>query len=188
MSLIPKALLLVLISMLCLNTHAKGKYEIGAGVGANYAYNPGISFRYHIDHLALHTAIGVESHYSVGFFLKFRDDDVVFQPRIGLHYGTNGDMRRRYHDEDVDFDKYDKAYVGASIFTGFRIAFGESKSHGVEFDVAYKLTDGGFNDEKDQFEEENSVESSCTPADDCIKGMFSGAYNVQFSVGWQMQF
>ena len=122
--------------------HAHGERgSIGGGVGINYGII-GASFDFTVtDNFSVTTAInpffdGVG--YVVGGKYYFRPNDVMWRPRISVVYGTSHII----HVESYYEDEYER-FEGVSIGLGQSFAFGQKRSHGFDFDLYYRATDGG---------------------------------------------
>ena len=167
------------------------KWGLGAGLGANYAFNPGINISYRANKIEFIGALGLQDHYTLGVIYNFRDQNPRWQPRLGVNYGTNGDLRVYYNNSDVEELGYPDTYQGISFLIGNRIGFGHKRHHGLEIDLSFRVTDGGFSDDQKKFdveEERQSASGSGAPNFSWIGNVFGGYTNVQLSIGWKMYY
>jgi len=168
------------------------KWGFGAGIGANYAFNPGINFSYRPNKFEFIGALGIQKHYTLGLIYNFRNQTPRWQPRLGINYGTNGDLRAHHNNSDVKHLGYPDTYQGTSFLLGNRIGFGHKRHHGLEIDLSIRVSDGGFDRDKKRFSKEEDRKKTGSdvllPPTRILADIFGGYSNVQLSIGWKMYY
>lgn len=179
---------------------------LSAGVGANFANTAGVNISYSFDQIELMTAFGRDDHYSIGLRYNLFRNAEFWQPRIALNYGTNGDLSM-YDMEDgyleyehsgeggyservwVSNNGYRRSYNGLSLTIGTRLAFDRRRQQGLAIDIGYRLTDGGYRADRRRYLRNNSTGANEElELEMYLSEPFFGAYNLQFSLGWEMKF
>jgi len=132
--------------------------SVGVGIGIPYGVF-GINGEYNIpevDNLAISVGIGstifAGTGFNAGAKYYFRDIGNTWRPRAMIFYGTNSliviETDSYYAEDDYEAWKYEGLTLGA----GQQWTFGESKSHAMDLDVMYILTQGDFDDQKEALE------------------------------------
>ena len=171
------------------------KFSIGAGVGALYGNSVGANFNYRFkDRLDITTALGGYKRPTIGLQYHFTENTRFFQPRLSANYGVNG--RLSVYDEPYDPNNRGprvskrELFYGISAGAGFRLAFGRSRRHGINFDVLLRITDGGLKEKEEKLEESDQIDE---PEFGCmgpgpIFASLGAYYPVQLSFGWSYKF
>lgn len=148
-----------IIAISPLNLHEKG--SVGLGVGLAYG-GIGLSVDLALGpRFALCGGYGTfpvveEPGFGAGIRYYFTESSRAFRPRISILYGTNmifyySESGYSYDYYSGDYDYYDyeitELLQGYEICLGFEIAFGDSRRHGIDFDIAYIP---GFSDKLDE--------------------------------------
>ena len=149
---------LAFISLLMINTTSAEQKSgsVGAGVGSTYGWVGGSLDINLSDRAALTLGFGTtggDSGHNLGIRYYLRDDNVTWRPRVTLQKGTNGVLVKEdcYY---ITCDKDYESFVGTSIGFGQSITFGQSKRHGIDVDLFYKITDGGMQKRAEELEQQ----------------------------------
>ena len=97
------------------------------GVNTDLSVSPNVSLT-----LGLGTSVVAGTAYNFGLKCYLTPPDQTFRPRISAYYGVNA-IRASSFGEG-------KSYRGISLGAGAQWMWGQSKKHGLDFDVMYLAT------------------------------------------------
>ena len=172
---------LTALSLLCSSSvlHAHGDTaSIGAGVGTQYGLI-GINGNLKItDNLYASAGLGttfIGTGWSVGAKYYFLDANRIWRPRLIATYGTNAVLvtKQEFWNDTI---RTEESFTGFSLGLGQSFAFGSTRSHGFDFDIMYRVTDGGYADHLSELENIGlSIEDNT-------------AQDISFSLGYRYNF
>lgn len=129
------------------------KGSLGTGIGFQYGLL-GVNLDLKVtDNLYATAGVGRLldiTGWSVGAKYYFLDADRTWRPRAILLYGVNGALVKQSYFVDDEYE----SFTGISVGLGQSIAFGRSRTHGLDVDLLYRVTDGGLSDRFDELEDE----------------------------------
>ena len=132
------------------------KSSFGLGFGIPYG-TLGLNLDINIVHnLNLSAGVGTTIFAGIGynFGLKYFFTSIkqTFRPRVSSYYGVNAMTAKKSPTTGEIEDG--KSYIGFSPGVGAQWMWGKTKSNGLDLDIIYLATTGGYNDAVEKLREE----------------------------------
>ncbi len=87
------------------------------------------------------------SAYNIGLKYFIRDNEKIWRPRVSILYGSNAFLNFTYPDGSAKT----VSYSGFNLGIGQQWNFGKTRKHGIDLDILYMLSDGGYDDDWNDF-------------------------------------
>lgn len=150
--------------------------DIGFGLGMDYGGIMGAKLEFvPINRLGIFAGVGIRltglgwQTGVNGYFIR-KTNKKGFRPYAKAMFGTNASIYI------IDYDKYNKSYLGPTFGVGMQIRFGSSKKHGIDGDLNFPIRSQEFKDDWELVKNDPMVEVSSDP----LPFNISIGYHIEF--------
>lgn len=127
------------------------RFSAGLGLGAMYAQHIGVNGTVRIFKRSdLFASLAENGNYALGGRVHILDNLSMIQPRVTFYYGTNRRLVMRSHTTREDILWIE----GFSVGGGTRLAFGQRRVYGIDFDVMYAFEGKGYRNAREKIRRE----------------------------------
>ncbi|MEZ5195312.1 MAG: hypothetical protein R2764_02580 [Bacteroidales bacterium] len=150
--------------------------DLGFGLGLDYGGLMGAKIEYiPLNHLGIFGVAGIQltgfgwQFGANGYFIR-KTNKKGFRVYGKGMFGTNASIFI------LDYDKYNKSYLGPTFGAGIQIRFGSSKKHGIDGDLNFPIRSQEFKDDWEVVKNDPMVEVQSEP----LPFTISIGYHIEF--------